>query len=189
MKPAPAYVVVDDFLADPDAIRALALRQKFEPDVRYFKGKRSEQQFMHEFDHTVLGKLLHREIVDWPHHGMNGRFQICLPGEDPLVFHADGQTHAATIYLTPNAPPGTGLSLYRSRVTGLRRPSRDQAINSMMFDGNLLDPTKWEEVDRIGNVYNRLVVWDATLIHAASGYFGNNLSNGRLFWMFFFDCR
>ncbi len=181
----PHVVVVDDFLADPDAIRALALRQTFDPDERYYKGKRSRERFLHEFDHRVFARLLNGAIVDWERHAMSGRFQWCNP-TDPLVYHADGQTHAATIYLTPNAPPESGLSLWRSKVTGARRPS-DEATNIRTFDGNLLDPTKWELVDKIGNVYNRLVLWDATMIHSASCYFGTELQNARLFWMFFFD--
>jgi hypothetical protein len=44
-----------------------------------------------------------------------------------------------------------------------------------------------ELVDKIGNVYNRLVIFDAKLIRSASCYFGNNDNNCRLFQMFFFD--
>jgi hypothetical protein len=185
---APSIVVVDDFLDNPDAIRKLALAQTFEADDRYYKGKRSRERFLREFDHRVFARLLYGAIDNWEHHAMSGRFQFCVPS-DPLVYHADGQTHAGTIYLTPDAPPESGLSLWRSKVTGVRRPSRNVETDSKTFDGNLLDPTKWELVDKIGNVYNRLVLWDATMIHSASCYFGNALPNARLFWMFFFDIK
>lgn len=182
----PSIVVVDDFLADPDRIRQLALAQQFDADDRYYKGKRSRDRFLHEFDHRVFARLLNGAVDTWDRHAMSGRFQICLPG-DPLVYHADAQTHAGTIYLTPDAPPESGLSLWKSKITGARRPAGDVETNARTFDGKLLDSTKWELVDRIGNVYNRLVLWDATMIHSASCYFGDNLNNGRLFWMFFFD--
>jgi hypothetical protein len=52
---------------------------------------------------------------------------------------------------------------------------------------DFLDPSRWEEVDRIGNKYNRFAMWDATLIHSATSYFGKSKENGRLFHMFFFD--
>jgi hypothetical protein len=181
----PTIVVVDDFLSNPDAIRKLALAQTFEADERYYKGKRSRERFLNEFDHRILGRLLYGLVDEWPRHGMNGRFQFCVP-TDPLVFHADGQTHAGTIYLTPDAPPEAGLSLWKSKATGARRPT-DPALDAVTFGGKLLDPTAWELVDKIGNVYNRLVLWDATLIHSASCYFGTELQNARLFWMFFFD--
>ena len=52
---------------------------------------------------------------------------------------------------------------------------------------DFLDPSKWEEIDRIGNKYNRFAMWDASLIHAATSYFGKSKESGRLFHMFFFD--
>ena len=54
---------------------------------------------------------------------------------------------------------------------------------------DFLDSTKWEEIDRIGNKFNRLAIWDARLIHAASQYFGQNVYDSRLFHMFFFDVK
>ncbi len=188
MKRKPTIVVVDDFLPNPDRIRELALAQTYVADDRLYKGRRTPQQFLDEpgADPGTFGQLLNREIPNWKQHGMSGRFQFCVPA-DPVVFHADGQSHAGTIYLTPGAPPESGLSLWRSKVTGEYRPSQDIGVNVKTFDGNLLDPTKWELVDRIGNKYNRLVLWDGLLIHSASCYFGTELTNARLFWMFFFD--
>ena len=50
-----------------------------------------------------------------------------------------------------------------------------------------LDKTITEPVDSIGNVYNRLVIFNAGLLHSALGYFGYNKNNSRLWQMFFFD--
>ncbi|MEZ5448552.1 MAG: hypothetical protein R3E89_05940 [Thiolinea sp.] len=44
-------------------------------------------------------------------------------------------------------------------------------------------------MDVIGNVYNRMVIWDARKVHAASAYFGDRIDNSRLFHMFFFDAE
>ena len=44
-----------------------------------------------------------------------------------------------------------------------------------------------EEVDRVANIYNRLVLFDAHLAHGASAYFGDRLENARLFQNFFFN--
>ena len=54
------------------------------------------------------------KIREWETHGMNGRFQYCVP-QDPLVYHNDAQTWAAMVYLTPDAPPECGTSLYVSK--------------------------------------------------------------------------
>lgn len=180
----PDVVVVDDFLDDPDSIRALALRQKFVPSD-WHKGKRSEPCYA-TVDPASFERLLGRKIDDWKKHGMNARFQICVSG-DPIVYHSDLQSHAAVLFLTPNAPLEAGLSLWKSKLTGLRRPDGDAVAVARTYEGNLLDPTKWELADKIGNVYNRLVLWDAQMIHSASCYFGNTLEDGRLFQIFFFD--
>lgn len=82
---------------------------------------------------------------------------------------------------------GTGARLYRSKKYRARRPEKDEPAYLADFFGGFYDPTKWELVDRIGNVYNRLVIWDGSLVHAANCYFGQGLSDGRLFQMFFFD--
>ena len=58
-----------------------------------------------------------------------------------------------------------------------------------MFEGNFYDKTPWELVDTVGNVYNRMVVFDSRRVHAASEYFGDSIENSRLFQMFFFDAE
>ena len=58
-----------------------------------------------------------------------------------------------------------------------------------MFKGNFYDKSPWDLVDVVGNVYNRMAIWDAKLVHAASQYFGDNKQNSRLFHMFFFDAE
>jgi hypothetical protein len=55
------------------------------------------------------------------------------------------------------------------------------------FSTGFYDSTQFDVVDTVGNVYNRLVIWDALTIHAATKYFGTDLHNSRLFHLFFFD--
>ena len=52
---------------------------------------------------------------------------------------------------------------------------------------NFYDSTSYEVVDKVANVYNRLVLWDAKAIHAATNYFGDSIENARFFQLFFFD--
>lgn len=183
----PQIVVIDDYLEDPDSVRRLAMSFPY-VESEYHKGRRTPQQFLSTVSKDDFGKLLHRKITKWQDHGMNGKFQICLAGEQ-IVYHSDYQSHAGILFLTPDAPMECGLSLYKSKTTGLRKMPEDGSLQQTMYDGKLLDRTAWEEVDRIGNLYNRLVLWEGTLVHAPSGYFGNNLQNGRLFQIFFFDAE
>ena len=43
--------------------------------------------------------------------------------------------------------------------------------------------------DFIGNVYNRLVIYQGDLFHTSLDYFGTDMHNGRLFQTFFFDTK
>ena len=54
---------------------------------------------------------------------------------------------------------------------------------------NFYDSTNFELVDRVANVFNRLVIWDAKTIHAANKYFGDEIHNSRFFQLFFFDLK
>jgi hypothetical protein len=181
----PELVIVDGFLGDPHATRKLALDQVY--TKMGSAGRRSAARFHHDVDPSVFEVLLHRKILDWEEQPINGRFQICT-SEDPIVYHADDQSHAGIIFLTPDAPVESGLTLVRSKRTGVRHSQESVTLLSETFDGALFDSTKWEAVDKIGNVYNRLVLWDARLIHAASCYFGTKPDDARLFQMFFFNC-
>ena len=50
-------------------------------------------------------------------------------------------------------------------------------------------PTLFEDVDVMGNVYNRMVIFDGRAIHSSCGYFGHSIATGRLWQMFFFDAN
>lgn len=182
----PHIIVVDNFYKDPDAVRALALAQTFEPDLRYHKGRRTEKRFLPKGLKEVFESLIGKKIKNWTGHGYNGIFQYCTP-EDPLVYHVDTQRYAAAIYLTDNAPVQTGTSFYKSKSTGLRKLRADDPLFNETFAGGFYDKTKFELVDTVGNVYNRLAIWDASMIHSASEYFGTQKDNSRLFHLFFFD--
>lgn len=181
-----SIIVVDDFYSDPYTVREFALAQEFVESPSYHKGKRTPRQFLFPGIREEFERLLRRKITLWEEHAHNGVFQICTAA-DPIVYHSDLQTYAATIYLTPNAPLDGGLRTLRSRVTGALRDPPQGRISQLTYTNNLLDPTKWETVDQVGNVFNRLVIFDAKLLHAAGTYWGHDDRSGRLFQMFFFD--
>ena len=176
--------VVDNFYSDPYAVREYALKQEFKPEIEYFKGSRSLDQYFVPGTKEAFERIMGIKIREWESHGMCGRFQYCT-AQDPLVYHNDGQTWAAMIYLNPDAPYCTGTSLYASK-NGARRTS-DPQYSDGVYAGGFYDETKFELVDSIGNVFNRLFIFDAQNIHAASKYFGQTKEDSRLFHIFFFD--
>ena len=195
-KTSPGFIVVDDFYENPDEVRRFALSCSFSSHNEYHKGQRTEKRFLPSGLKGIFEKLLHKRIFNFEEHGTNGIFQFCI-AEDKLVYHVDSQTYAAVIYLTPDAPASSGTSFYKSKKNQLRGKPTDkdaekqgkskEELFSEIFDGNFYDKSNLELVDVVGNVYNRLVIWDASLIHAASDYFGKTKEDSRLFHLFFFD--
>jgi len=191
----PAILVVDDFYKDPDAVRALALETEYEADLRYFKGLRSKQKFLFPWVREEFQRVLGVSIVDWLDQPANGSFQKTT-GEDPLVWHSDTQNYAAAIYLTqapayegaPYSRIDAGTSFWRNTDYACRRPPTNaEAYAEVYSEFNLTHPDNWELVDRVGSVYNRLVLWDAQLIHSATSYEGFTAENPRLAQLFFFN--
>lgn len=182
----PSVVVVDDFLSDPDAVRALALRHEFVK--MHSAGLRTREQFLHVAPYRErFEQILQRRLTNWDDNDANGRFQCCFE-TDAIPYHSDTQSMAGVLFLSPKAPLEAGLSFFKSKSSGQRGRSGDPRLMRLTFgDGAEFDRNRWEEVDRIGNLYNRLVLFDAQLAHGASAYFGTTLENGRLFQNFFFN--
>ena len=188
-------IVVDNFYEDPHAIREFALSQEFVHHKEYHKGRRTEQTFIPKGLKEIFEKIIQKKVT-WCEGGANGVFQYCT-SEDPLVYHVDPQSYAGAIYLTPNAPAECGTTLFRSKTNGLLSAPTDEDakrlgktkehLTAEVFGGGFYDKTRFEKIDVIGNVFNRLALWDAKLIHCASEYFGTDKNDSRLFQLFFFN--
>jgi len=188
--------VVDNFYEDPHKIRDLALNQPFFPGEGAV-GSRTRKQFLFnglkEKFESIMGVQLQDHTEDgqgWYDIGINGRFQSC-PAGTPSVFHCDSQKWAAIVYLTPDAPPQSGTNFYRHRATKIHHNSQidwnTEEGNSVFNQHTFLDPSPYERVDTVGNVFNRLVIFDGGLIHSGINYFGWDLESSRLFHIFFFS--
>jgi hypothetical protein len=175
--------VVDNFYADPYAVRDFALNANFQGDIDWYKGKRTKEKYLTEEMKKAIEDIMGIKIKKWDH-GMNGSLQYCT-AQDALVYHYDSQTWAGAVYLTPDAPYDTGTCLLSHKGTRIR--SADEPGADTCFEGGFYDSTKFDVVDVIGNVFNRLAIWDARCFHAANKYFGQTLQDSRLFHLFFFD--
>jgi len=192
------FFVVDNFYDDPYAVRDFALQQIYFPGEGAV-GHRTRKQFLFDGVRERFEHIMQREILlhtddgsGWEDGGINGRFQSCAAGT-PLVYHCDSQQWAGMIYLTPDAPPQCGTSFFRHKDTKIRHNSEinwEAGQGSQVFNQKtFLDGTPYELVDTVGNVFNRLVIFDGALIHSAAGYFGWDIPSSRLFHMFFFNTK
>lgn len=188
-KPEQAITVVDDFYLHPYMVRDYALKQNFN-ESSWHKGQRTNFKYIPPFLKEQFERILNKKITKWDEHGWNGVFQYCT-AEDRLVYHVDSQSYAAVLFLTPDAPPETGTAFYKCKETGntsYPSGSSDPDYN-ITFKNGYYDKTGLVEIDRVGNKFNRLVIFNAQQIHAATEYFGNSITNSRLFQIFFFDAE
>lgn len=186
-------IVVDNFYKDPDAIREYAISNLTFNSSGYHKGERSQERFILKGTKERFEEILGRKVINWEHSEYaNGRFQFCVK-EDPIVYHVDNQMFAGVVFLSPDAPLNAGTATFKSKITGATRFEEfDTPEFITTFKGygdkvNFYDNSSLEVVDKVSNVYNRLVLWDAKTIHAATEYYGDNIHNSRFFHLFFFD--
>lgn len=99
----------------------------------------------------------------------------------------------ALVYLTPDIPIDCGTSLWMHKQTGLINPATKADAKRLKMNFNdlkdLLEDdskkrSKWIEIDRIGNKFNRMVAYPSGAFHSATQHYGSNFNNGRIYQTF-----
>jgi Family of unknown function (DUF6445) len=192
-------LIRDDFYEDPGRVRDFALGQSYEEpeDVTGYQTSKAYHPpgIRHRLE-TILGTRITRWDED-PGEG-NGIFYIGLSQggrkEVPGV-HFDEPYDDVTIivYLTPDLPADCGTSLWRHRATGIEHaPMAGDARRLGIPLQRLRDRFEreaerracWEEIDRAGYRYNRLVAYPSGLMHSATRHFGGSVGHGRVYQTF-----
>jgi hypothetical protein len=185
-------LTIDDFYADPMQVREFALKQEFKVRGNY-PGQRTES-FLNDSIKKKLRYILYPfagEITNWGGE-YTGSFQYTTAADRSWI-HADSTTDwAAVCYLTPDAPVTAGTGIFRHKETGwmnfdYKRQNDPEYMKQAPPGDECQDYTKWEMVDRVGNVFNRLIMYRADNYHVSLDYFGKDLNDGRLFQVFFFN--
>lgn len=99
--------------------------------------------------------------------------------------------YAGVLYLTPDAPEDCGTSFYRQRMAdGTLGGNRVEAPHHNLVDAlgtRYVPPDSFVEDVRVGNRFNRLLVYTAAMIHSATAYCGATQADERMaavfFWM------
>jgi len=195
--------ILDNFLDDPDKIRAWALQQEYYPaEDGKWPGLRSK--LIHELDtpffHLVCRKFF-SQFYDIPNTTeisweVSMMFQMVPKDYDSGWVHTDEKDSQITgiIYLSPNANLNGGTSIYRNK-SNLVQPihvNTDFKKDSYLKKIPIQETKKYkeehnsqfEETIRISNVYNRLISFDSHLIHGAQEFFGES-EESRLTLIFF----
>lgn len=153
-----SFIVLDNFLDNPDLVRSEALNLEFY-ETGDFPGYRSDRpdKDYEKYVQNKIESIIPFKISEWSLDSF--RFQIVYEGETTWI-HRDPSDWAAILYLTPNAILESGTGIYNEK----------------------------EELEiAAGNVYNRLIIYPGTKLHRSIlPGFGNNKQNGRLTQVFFF---
>ena len=117
----------------------------------------------------------------------NGSFQYTTSRDRSWV-HIDGHNNwAGVLFLTPDAPLSSGTSFYKFYDGTTCKRDMELLKNKEEIDKCSQDFTKWERVDQVGNIFNRLILFNSNRFHMSMDYFGDTKENGRLFQVFFFS--
>jgi len=116
----------------------------------------------------------------------NGSFQYTTSRDRSWVHVDNWNNWAGVLFLTPDAPVTAGTAFYRFQDGTSLHSDNSLLNNKDETDNYSQDLTKWELVDRAGNIFNRLILFNAHRYHMSMDYFGDCKENGRLFQVFFF---
>jgi hypothetical protein len=181
--------VIDDFLDDPDSLRAWALTQEYEMPEQFYgmrsrsKGTYDTAGYRQRFEKALGGTTSNFIPVS------GGAVWLSLADDQDRLpgVHADDidpAAYGALLYLTPGGPADCGTSFWRNRMTGLERVTDLDEWNRN--GGGPLDLTSFEEVERVEYLYNRVVVYPLNRLHSATRHFGVGIGDGRMHTMFWY---
>ncbi|MBC7786425.1 MAG: hypothetical protein H7Z18_03005 [Methylophilaceae bacterium] len=197
--------VVENFYDNPDAIRKFALGQKYEfledrKDSQYvFPGCRTKDIYdldakLHEKICKKLVSIFHIHEHDLMRWTISTSFQSVTEDYGKGVIHTDSNTiFAGVLYLTPNAPLNSGTSLYKKGATfdaKKYQASLEKNDDSFRVGEKILSTdyhSMFDEVVKVNNVYNTLIIYEGDTLHAANQFFGGTLKDSRLAQVFFIN--
>jgi hypothetical protein len=182
-------ITISDFYNNPDEVRDFILTQDFNVKGNY-PGNRTKS-FLDDNLKNIIQNIIKPTAGDvtWWGDENSGAFQYTTANDRSWI-HSDNTDWAAVCYLTPDAPLSSGTGLFRNKETKKRMWNIKNSKYEVPLTDDIseyYDMTKWELVDRIGNLYNRLIIYRGDLFHVSLDYFGKDLTTGRLFQTFFFN--
>lgn len=195
--PSCGLIIIDNFYNNAMETRNYILTQDFKVRGNY-PGQRTRSFATNTLKNIIEplvmpfgGKITHFPMPDetnkLENNIYNGSFQYTTSRDRSWV-HIDGFNNwAGVLYMTPDAPISAGTAFYKFKDGATCKKDADILDNKTDTDKYSQDLTKWEQIDRVGNVFNRLILFNSNRYHMSLDYFGDSLEDGRLFQVFFFS--
>jgi len=193
-------IIIDNFYKNPDDIRNYALLQNFS-ETGSFPGYRTKRSFGNNELYQHLKSYLNNigyNIIFFnmsihsignckftysiaSHKAKSWIHKDTIPTDIFDNYNIENSIHmAGIVYLTPNAPFNSGTIFYEFDYENNK--------NVTDIDKYTFNTTKWKKTDVIGNVYNRMILFNSQKYHSINKLFGTNKYNGRLTYNFFIIC-
>ncbi|WP_416966377.1 DUF6445 family protein [Streptomyces sp. Agncl-13] len=201
------YWVLNDVLPDVDAVRERCLaKDDWVKGYPYTSETWPGLRTMPGLEPAELGRIerLVKQTIGvkelWVEKAPGGGtlnhncIQVVGKGESEPRPHTDSRAlcrYAAVLYLNPSVPKGCGTSFYRQQMPGGRLGGNVvQAPHNNLVEAlgtRFVAPDAFEEDVRVPHKYNSLLLYNANLVHSATGYHGSTLEEKRMtavfFWM------
>lgn len=190
--PTPILFIVDNFYNNPMETREYILQQDFKIRGNY-PGQRTVSHATEEIKNMIqrwilpFGGKITRFPMEKTDDNYNGAFQYTTSHNRSWIHVDSWNNWAGVLYLTPDAPVTSGTGLYRYKDGTRLEQEQKLKGNKDEMNSNSQDVTKWDLVDQVGNIFNRLVIFNANHFHSSMDYFGLNKDDGRLTQVFFFS--
>lgn len=194
----PFLHIIDDFLDDPMAMRAMALRLRYEQEGAY-PGRNSVETIGMPGIEQFASQLAGEPLRAMPPPGSHGHCRLSV-ATDPVEadVHVDPSHWTGVLYLSLEEHCQGGTDFFVHKRTGLDRIPRTLAELERVgygsfdeFQRDLVerdgpDRSAWEMTSRVTMRFNRLVLLQPQYWHTSGRGFGSSPEDGRLVYLMFF---
>jgi hypothetical protein len=195
----PHLFVIDDFLRNPEEVRAQALSMDYEIPGHY-PGMNSVQKLRIEGLDQVISALVREPVrAPWTKNFSHGSCRVTFASDNQEArIHIDESHWSGILYLSRPEDCQGGTEFFRHKRTNTDRVPMDEAtlkaagyssyeeLQHDILDKDALDRSKWEHTMTVPMRFNRLVLLQPHYWHTAGPGFGDSLENGRLIYVMFF---
>jgi hypothetical protein len=196
----PSLVMIDDFLADPLAVRRQALALDYDPAFKNgnYPGLVSGEALPIAGLEDRVSSAIGARVLAAPE-TLHGHCRLTLKNDRGLSgVHVDPAFYSGILYLSLPEHCRGGTDFYRHRRTGLDRvPMTAEGIlgagygdvNDLIgevVNQDTLKPSKWERSFTAPMRFNRLILFSPWMFHNSGPGFGDRPDNGRLVHLMFF---
>ena len=196
----PNFLIIDDFLANPQDVRRQALALDYDPKFKNgnYPGLISTRALPTEGINKTVSKIIGTPVTG-DTRTTHGHCRLTLSGDKGRSgVHIDPCFYSGILYLSDEKHCRGGTDFFRHRKTGLEQvPNSEMKLLQSGYDNpntliedvvnkDTLRQSQWERTMRAPMRFNRLILFNPWMFHNAGPAFGKSPETGRLVCLLFF---